>query len=341
MKNNLQEQLQWLQNEYYFEKDPVIVRAKQAAQIGFQSTTDSKNETGKPVNYSSNAYSSLQANRQTKLNHIPDILGYAHFEEPQKSVENANFTPVKGPQSRDIQDIASDQFYGLSEGFFEVENVGNFLPPATTVSDTKSHILHDIDGPMVANDENPHRHEASEDFGDFEDFMLEEEEPVEPLIIQQQYLEPRNSCTPPYITAPADNEPTFCNSSSSRAIDQAEQMNQLLQEKTKVSMEICDLMERFDTATGLEMHDLSQKLGELRQRRKDIDSKMNCLKTVPEAPASRSNQVQVPLVSVPVQKSGNDQLIFDNQSSEWDQRNFPWTRNIKKAMKQYIDISFA
>jgi hypothetical protein len=66
---------------------------------------------------------------------------------------------------------------------------------------------------------------------------------------------------------------------------------------------------------------------------------MNSIKAIPEALASHSNQPQSSsLASVPEQKSRKDQLVFDNQSSEWDQKNFPWTRNIKKAMKQYIDI---
>jgi hypothetical protein len=74
MKNNLQEQLRWLQNEYCFEKDPAIVKAKEAAQTGFQSVMENKYGAGKPLQGHSNADHSIETQQNQGIHSIKTIL---------------------------------------------------------------------------------------------------------------------------------------------------------------------------------------------------------------------------------------------------------------------------
>jgi len=123
-------------------------------------------------------------------------------------------------------------------------------------------------------------------------------------------------------------------------------MNELMSEKTKLSMEICDLMEQNDNAEGDYANVLSQQLSFLRQRRKDIDGKIAVLKATPKTASavSASSTIMTPISpfhSQPVnwtdskQPPASTQIVFDNDADEWERKDFPFTRDIKKAMKQY------
>lgn len=65
--------------------------------------------------------------------------------------------------------------------------------------------------------------------------------------------------------APFDDDAGSAHTLTHEAV--AEKMKELMAEKTRLSMEICDLMEQQENASGYESQGLLQKLSEQRQRR--------------------------------------------------------------------------
>lgn len=332
MKNNLQDHLNWLQNEYCFEMDPVIVKAKDALRNGFPPTVDCHREAIKaPISnhYSANIYSTKAQGLDAECR---DQI-YKETEMAQGTGEEDNFNYCHSIDKPEGAPVTDDHGLGLSEGFFEGDNIGDFLEPefgneisAFEMPEGDDLNMDITEEPGVAFEED------DKAFAEFNDF--------EPDSFRRSNTAFENSCTPPAEVDPLEIRHQLVGGRDSSSSDPTEEMKQLLQEKTNVSMEICDLMERFDTASGIEMHDLSQKLAELRQKRKDLDSRLVSLKDLTGAALTRPTVVSVPHhVAVPEEKSNNSQIVFDNKSSEWDHKNFPWTRNIKKAMKKYASMS--
>ena len=82
----------------------------------------------------------------------------------------------------------------------------------------------------------------------------------------------------------------------------------------------------------------------LSQYRKDIDQQLTQLNTPKgQIPQSSMQSVATPMslvsrigVQVPKPVAATAHVNFDNDQDEWERTDMPWTRDIKKAMKQYL-----
>jgi hypothetical protein len=101
----------------------------------------------------------------------------------------------------------------------------------------------------------------------------------------------------------------------------------LMSEKGRISMEICDLMELIED--GKRTPQLEAKLQQLKARRKEIDGLLTAVQTAPvviNVPADNTSQQDAPSARKDTEPE---------KPSEWAKNDFPWSRDIKKALKQY------
>lgn len=107
----------------------------------------------------------------------------------------------------------------------------------------------------------------------------------------------------------------------------------LLAEKARISMEICDLMDLIDNAVNKNDAD-GHRLSELKRRRRNIDTLLSSPSTVAldsleinskESPLSRADVING-------QRASTGGALLED--SLWAGMDFPWSRNVKKAIKQ-------
>lgn len=120
----------------------------------------------------------------------------------------------------------------------------------------------------------------------------------------------------------------------------------LMGEKGRISMEICDIMELLE-GPGAKDPQLQAKLLRFRQRRKEIDQLLASGHAA-SAVASQSRPVgsaplptaapatAAPATATPTAARAPEKQIAPHaaETSEWARDGFAWTRDIKKAMKQ-------
>lgn len=124
----------------------------------------------------------------------------------------------------------------------------------------------------------------------------------------------------------------------------------LLAEKGRISMEICDLMDAMDNDGAVDA-ELRKKLDSFKQRRynailaliacfnslcrKEIDAQLSASVAGHSSAPSAFNITPSPLIIADKKASPMpSRLELESSPSEWASYDFPWSRNIRKALKQ-------
>lgn len=258
MKTNAEQHWNWLKNAYSFDNDPVIIAAKTNA-----------------ANPHLNAPLISETINRDSFNH--------HNATKYTSIENHTRARNSGspPEIDDFDD------FDISEGFFEAEPVASFLPPVpsalreNTVGEELNFddynfdsTIDDIVGGMPESDSDPFepssraasssalfpKRDECMDNRDMEksstrinsrvEQIVEEASSQETVDLSEDDPEPV-----PYVAPITQDE-------------YDSRMKDMMAQKTKVSMDICDLMEQLDNATNdAESAEISSRLRALRAER--------------------------------------------------------------------------
>lgn len=288
MKNNLQEQLRWLEEEYDFENDPLILVAKEnlSKLYSIPSHCSSHNflrNRGEDILIKARETPVIPAPRN-----IPS-LDKDDFEEFQ--VKEKMPLPA-APPSSPRQNTFELGSFDLSDGFFETDALTHFIPRLSINGKSDGSRLKDAiefeeDTSMdeIEQDEIQGNFECHPESDPFEPFQsnhrINKRDDVqirEPRMNTRETsgsVETRPAASPALpvvpIPAPFEVSPPFEYTNTEKDLEirgDSSLMKELLSEKTRISIEICDLMEQLDN-----VHDdsssthITSMLSELRSKR--------------------------------------------------------------------------
>lgn len=289
MKNNLQEQLRWLEEEYDFQNDPLILVAKEnlAKLYCIPSHYHSQNFTrnrGEDI--------SIKA-KETPMISAPRSISSIDKEELKEFQVEENLQPHPAPPpSSPKQNTFELGSFDLSDGFFETDALTHFIPRLSingksdgsrlkeAIEFEEDPSMDDID--QEAMQDNFESHPESDPFEPFQlNHRINKRDDVQirkPCMSTTENsgsVETRPAASPVLpvlqIPAPIEVSPPLEYSNTERNLEIREVsslMKELQSEKTRISIEICDLMEQLDN-----VHDdsssshITSMLSELRRKR--------------------------------------------------------------------------
>lgn len=184
------------------------------------------------------------------------------FDNVDNAVTNQFESNVPNLVESRRQSLLNYDNFDISEGFFENEGLSSFLAPM------ENEKINDIDDDF----------EVKDDFGDMIENLTEEFSSADFDMTNHQtpynqtpenIYESINSCDEPSLVQGSIELSNIQESRTAITEEEFDQrMKALILEKTKLSMEICDVMEQCDAASNeAQAQSLAQKLSELRNQR--------------------------------------------------------------------------